>query len=484
MRRHPLRIAAIAAVALTAVPAFAAETTVFGSARVKPTYYGNTDNDSDKEDVPLLNEGGFASGEHVRAEMRLGVSAKGENWRAKIIAEGDMIMEKDTADRSFYTDSLKEGRPNAGSEFGIERTEFAYTFAKGLELSTGWDIRSLDIKSGGLVFGDDHPFIGATGQLAENTKYEVLYLIIQNRALPATDAGYHAPVTGDWRAYSLKVDQSFAIPDGKLTISPFFAASANKAREANAYYLGAELTGTVGIISPSAEFAYVTGSFANDTDIASYAGYLGAEVALAKVFSPYVALRYTRGDDDAGDKDANGFVGITDIGRFSPLMGMDGNILGEHLHGTNIYGSPLYSFSPDRAVGGNLYGGISNVSSGNNPGQRLLAVGAKGDLSELVPNLSYKAQAFFIMYDETQNLLNQQSVNEQLARGVAPADVVAEKVSRYAATTADVQLRYKVSPNFAVEGLLSVLLPGAGIEDQIDASDPAMIGGLSFDWNF
>jgi hypothetical protein len=121
-------------------------------------------------------------------------------------------------------------------------------------------------------------------------------------------------------------------------------------------------------------------------------------------------------------------------------------------------------------VGGNLYGGIGNASSGNNPGQRLLAVGAKGDLSDFVANLSYKAQAFFIMYDETRNLLNVKTPGE--------------KVDSYAATTADVQLRYKLSSNFAVEGLVSALLPGAGIEDQIDASDPALVAGLSFDWNF
>lgn len=472
MRRHHTRLAAVAAAALVALPAFA-ETTIFGSARVKPTYYGNTDNDSDREDAPLLNEGGFTSGEHVRAELRLGVSSKGDNWRAKIIAEGDMIMEKDTADRSFYTSAQKENLPNAGAEFGIERAEFAYTFAKTFELSTGWDIRSLDIKSGGLVFGDDHPFIGATGQLAENTRYEVLYLMIQNRALavPSGDP-FRAPVTGDWRAYSLKVDQSFAVGTGsKLTLSPFAAASANKARDANAYYFGAEITGNFGIIKPSAEFAYVTGDFANGTDIASYAGFAGAEVGVAKAFNPYLAVRYTRGDDDASDKTAKGFAGITDIGRFSPLMGMDGNILGEHLAGAaNVYGSPLYSFSPDRAVGGNLYGGIGNASSGNNPGQRLLAVGAKGDLSDFVANLSYKAQAFFIMYDETRNLLNVKTPGE--------------KVDSYAATTADVQLRYKLSSNFAVEGLVSALLPGAGIEDQIDASDPALVAGLSFDWNF
>jgi hypothetical protein len=474
-------LAALAIAVLASGPAFAADTTVFGSARVKPTYYGNIDNNDKKEDVPMLNEGGFASGEHVRAEVRLGVSAKGDKWRAKIIAEGDMIMEKDTADRSFYNSAQSQNLPNAGAEFGIERTEFAYSFAKGLELSTGWDIRALDIKSGGLVFGDDHPFVGATGQLAENTKYELLYLVIYNRERlvdldpdpNVTRMGFSpdSPVRDDWRAYSFKVDQGIAVPGGKLTVSPFAAASANKAREANAYYFGAEVTGKVGRITPSAEFAYVTGSFANGTDIASYAGYLGAEVGVAKAFNPYLAVRYTKGDDNGTDKKAEGFVGITDIGRFTPLMGMDGNIFGEHLAGgANAYGSPLYSYSPERALTSNQYGGIGNAGSGDNPGQRLVAIGARGDLSDFVPNLSYKAQAFYVMYDTTKQLLNAKNPTE--------------KVASHALTTADVQLRYKASANFAVEGIVSALLPGEGLEDQINANDPALIAGLSFDWTF
>jgi hypothetical protein len=474
MTTHLTRLAALA-VALFALPAYG-QVTVFGSAKVKPTYYGNMDNDTKREDTPQLNEGGWASGEHVRAELRLGVSAKGDNWRAKIIAEGDMIMEKDTADRSFYSTADKSFLNNAGSEFGIERAEFAYSFAKPFELSTGWDIRALDIKSGGLVFGDDHPFLGASGQVAENTRYELLYLMIQNRerfdgGSPNSPVVGDAPVRGDWRAYSFKLDQTIPFGANKITVSPFAAASANKDKEANAYYFGAEITGKVGIITPSAEFAYVTGKFANGTDIASYAGYLGAEVGLAKAFRPYVAIRYTKGDDDAGDKEANGFVGITDIGRFTPLMGMDGNILGEHLaSGANKYNSPLYSFSPERAGGGNVYGGIGNGGSGNNPGQRLLAVGFGGDLSEFLPKVSYKAQAFFIQYDETKNLANVKTPGE--------------KVDQYAMTTVDVQLKYDIAKNFQIDYIFSMLLPGAGLQDQIDADDPAMIHAATLAWNF
>ena len=56
-----------------------------------------------------------------------------------MIAEADVIMEKDSADRSYYVGSVnKEGKPNSGSEFGIERVELLYRFLPWLELEAGW----------------------------------------------------------------------------------------------------------------------------------------------------------------------------------------------------------------------------------------------------------------------------------------------------------------------------------------------------------
>jgi hypothetical protein len=458
--------------------------TFFGSAKIKPTYYGNLDFNQQTPDVATLNEGGFASGEHLRAELRLGAQATGSNWKFKMILESDLIMEKDTADRSFYNAGTSPAgtgtTPNAGAEFGIERAEFLYGFNRAIELETGWELRAADIKTGGLVFGDDHPFLGFRGSPVQGTSYELLYIPIQNR----DRAGVRdLPRLGDWRVYMLKVDQTV----GPFNVSPFLVASdfvsrdvfnattstitSNPQNDARAYYAGLELTGKLGRLKPSAEFAAVTGKFRNDTRIKSFAGYAGAEYELVKTFVPYAAVRYTRGDKDRNDRVAKGFVGITDIGRFTPLMGMDGNILSEHLSsGASIYNSPLYSYSPDRAVGGNLYGGIGGASSGNNPGQRLVAVGARGGLDPISPKLSYKAQAFFIWYDETGNLANVKTVN-------TPVD-------RYAGTTADLQLKYAFNKNFSVDYISSFFFPGAGIEDQLNSKDLANIQAMTIAWAF
>ncbi len=438
----------------------------FGTAKVKPTFFNNFDFDDSKGDVATLTEGGWVAGEHVRAEVRLGWKASGDKWRVKMIAEADLIYNKNNADRSFYVGSTKDNLPNAGSEFGIERAEFAYTFAPYLELSTGWDIRALDIKTGGLLYGDDHPFIGFKGDLAEKTKYELLYIPIQNdEKIGVSDS----TKTGDWRVYSLKLSQSI----GDLTLSPLVAYSDNNAKKSQVTYYGLELTGTTGPVRPSFEIIGAQGDF-NDgsgVDISSWAMFAGLEMPVNKAFNPYLAVRYTQGDGDKNDKDAEGFVGITDIGRFTPLMGMDGNVLGEHLaSGASVYNSPLYSFAPDRAVGGNVYGGIGNGSSGNNPGQKLVAIGTKGDLAGVVDNLTYKAQAFFIWYDETGNLVNAKSPGK--------------KVDDYAGTTFDLQAKYSFSKNFAIDYIFSTFVPGAGIEDQVNEDDPAFVNMLTLAWTY
>lgn len=483
--------------ALTSAAA-AADVTVFGTAKVKPTYYGNFDFDSSQNDAAALNEAGWANGEHVRSELRLGVKASGQSWSAMMIAEADVINEKDTADRSFYGPSTKANWPNFGAEFGIERAEFSYTFAPALKVATGWNIRAVDIATGGMVFGDDHPFIELSGKVVPNVTYQLGYLQIQNRSSAPAPVVREASLLNDWRAYFLKVPIGVGGGGFKLNVSPFVVASDNEMRFARTYYAGAEVTGQIGIVKPYVEVAYATGDFDLGRrggaqqgvtaptpvaqDIRSLAGFAGVELALSKAFNPYAAVRYTQGDDNAGDDEANGFVGITDIGRFTGLLGMDGSILGEHLSsGASPYNSPLYGFSPERAVGGNGYGGIGNGGSGNNPGQRLIAVGARGHLGDLVKNLSYKAQVFYILYDKTENLVN-------TASGAStPEYLGGASVDDMAGTVIAVQLKYDFTSEFAIDYIGSAFVPGDGLKDQLSPtanSTTAQAHTLTLAWAF
>jgi hypothetical protein len=488
MRKGFVVLLAALVVVMFAAPAMA-DISFFGTSRVMPTYYDNFDFDDNAGDKPTVNEGGFTAGEHVRAELRLGWKAGGDKWKIFFIAEGDVIMEKDTADRSYTsTDAEKRGMPNSGAEFGIERVELTYAFTPALVLSTGWNIRAADIKTGGLLFGDDHPFIELGGKLTENLGYNLTYIIIQNReeffdADELVDFGAptatlaNSPLFGDWRAYQLKFDANVGMGAVKATLSPLVLFSDNRDKNAKIYYYGIEGTGQIGMFKPSFEFIYADGEFRppSTVDIKSYAAFAGIEAAVSKVFVPYVAFRYAKGDDNSGDTEAEGFVGITDIGRFTPLMGMDGNILGENLaSGASLYNSPLYSYSPDRAGGGNIYGGIGNASSGNNPGQMLIAFGAKGAVSEA---LSYKAQVFMIWYDQTNNLLI----------GAGKPGAGTPITEDYAGTTFDLQLAYKFSNNFSTSFIYSAFVPGDGIKDQLasTADDTiAQLGSLTFAWTY
>ena len=460
MKRMLMLVAVLVAVALAA-PSWAA-IEFFGTAKVKPSYYDNFDFNDDLNDKFVVNEGGLTKGAHMRAELRLGWKAKGDKWSVKMITEADIIMQKDTVDRSFYANAAKDGNPNTGGEFGIERVELLYKFSPAIELQTGWDIRALDIKSGGLLYGDDHPFIGFRGKLAENTKYELLYLPIQN--MTALQGGpFDSDEVNDWGVYSLKLNQQV----GDLNLSPFIAYSDNDSKEAQIVYYGFEMTGKIGKIKPSFEVVIADGDFDNGRDISSMAAFAGVEMDVCKAFTPYVALRYTQGDDDASDDDVEGWVGITDIGRFTPMMGMDGGILSEDLG--QSYGATLYSYSPERAFTTNKYGGISNGGSGDNPGQMLFALGAKGDLSSVVDKLSYKTQVFFIWYDETDNLTNTKNPGSD--------------VDDYAGTTFDLQFKYAIDKNFCIDYIFGVFVPGDGIEDQY-GDDVAMTNCLTLAWTY
>jgi len=485
-------IASIIAVLMLASPAWSA-IEFFGTARVMPTYYKNFDFDDDSSDQFAVNEAGLAKGEHIRAELRLGWKAAGEKWSVKMISEADVIMQKDTADRSFYVGAEKDGNPNSGGEFGIERVELLYEFNPAMELETGWDVRALDIRTGGLLYGDDHPFLGFRGDLGPQTSYELLYLPIQNMS-GVTGDPFDSDEINDWRVYSLKLNQKV----GGFDLSPFYAYSDNDNHEAQVHYYGFEALRKIGMFKPSFEIVFADGEFDNGKDISSMAAFAGLELALSKAFNPYVALRYTQGDDDAADDDVEGWVGITDIGRFTPLMGMDGGIMSDDLG--QSYGASLYSYAPGRAVAGGVYqednytdglekgadkynsaiaeynadltedhyGGISNGSSGDNPGQFIAAIGAKGDLSRWVNKLSYKTQMFMIWYDETDNLNNKNSE---------------EKVDDYAGTTFDLQLNYALDENFSLGYIFSIFVPGDGIEDQF-GDDPAMINCISMVWSY
>ena len=425
--------------------------TLFGSNRFIPTYSTNlVDFDSDNPtggDRLTLDEGGFYAGFYVRNELRLGFSGKGENFGFRVILEEDIHYSKSNVDRNTYV-GYGNNSSDFGSEFAVERSKFWYDFC-GVRFTTGWDVMFQDLKTGGLVYGDDHPFIALSGKINDTSNWLAYMLLINDSDDIFGNNQYRDT---DWYVYNLKFN--FKV-DG-MTLSPFFTYSDMRkgiqgTGNAHAYYAGLEGYGKIGMLMPSFEAVYVGGTIndaaeggTDDYDISSYAFFASLKFDVSPEFQPYFGGYWVRGDDDNTDNDAEGFVGITNIARYTPTFGMEGAIAYEHL---GTLGAPLYGLVPERLGGSSArYGGISNRGTGDNPGLIYIGAGATGKLDKA----SYKVQAAYLMFE-----------NED---GIGASD---DEIG----WTIDALVKYPLSPNFVTSFCTSCLIPGDGIYESDKAGE-------------
>jgi hypothetical protein len=121
----------------------------------------------------------------------------------------------------------------------------------------------------------------------------------------------------------------------KFDLSPLVLYSDNRMRM-EVFYYGIEGTGQIGIFKPSFEFIYADGEFVPGPitpalPFPEHQGVCGVrrpEASDQQGLQPYIAVRYATGDDNATDNDVEGFVGITDIGRFTRSWGWTGTSSG------------------------------------------------------------------------------------------------------------------------------------------------------------
>ena len=441
--------------------------TLFGSNRFIPTYCSNmNDFDSDKEDWVTLDEGGWGAGFFVRNELRLGFAGKGENFGFRVILEEDIHYSKNNVDRNTYG-TWGNTTSDFGGEFAVERSKFWYDFGA-VRFTTGWDVLFQDLKTGGLVYGDDHPFIMLSGKLADIGSWQAYMLLIEDSDdLNSNFTGKYRD--SDWYTYNGKLNFKVA----GMTISPFVTYSEMRklsqghGGNSHAYYAGVEAYGKIGPIMPSFEAVYVGGTIndafetgtvnQDDYDISSYALFASVKMDLMPEFQPYVGGYYVAGDDDNADNDAEGFVGVTNITRYTPTFGMEGAYMYEHIFGL---GSPLYALTPERLGDPNAqYGGIGGSGTGNNPGLIHVGMGATGKICDT----SYKVQACYMWFAEEDGLgLNDDEIG----------------------LTLDAQAKYALSPNFSISYTISGLLPGDGVEELKGEDDIAWITRAEFVWKW
>lgn len=436
------------------------EITMFGRLKTLPHIIENADFNSDNTRFDQIGEENGNMEDHsIRNEIRFGWAAKASDWDFLIVLEHDFTLNKVNVDRQTGASSNKD-------TFGVEKLDFGYNFTPAIRLSTGWSDKFLDINSGGILYGDDHPFIGFNGKFG-NHAWEALYIIIQDE-IEQQGSGALDGDTLDWRVYTLRAGFNLS----GFTLAPIYAFSDNEAALADVHYLGFEGFGKLGIFTPRFEFIYAMGDKkvlgADDKDIKAFGGFASIEASISKALNIYAGGYYLSGDDDAADDDVEAFNGITNISRYTPTFGMENALI---YRTVSAMGSVLYSNNfALLGTPGSGYGGIGNSSRGeNSPGMISLGVGARGDINE---QFSYKTQIQYFMFAEEDGLTNV----------VNPG----QKVDDTVGIEFDLNLTYKFNSHFSLGNTLSVFFPDDGITDRLgrDFDETAILNTIEMVWQF
>lgn len=415
--------------------------TFFGSLKTYPTWTSDLDFGGDQTKDWMLDEPGAMDNFSIRNELRMGWKGGNDKFDFMIILEGDFVLDKNNTDRGAVGNTLGFATKDlgmSGEDFGIEKLDVGYDLGP-FRIHTGWTTRWLDIKTGGLVYGDDHPYIGLTGSIGPNLKWEIDYTSIFDTIEGMTFSGDNL----DWRVYSAKVN--YKIPSGfaeGFIVSPFYAFSDNNAHnDVEVSYFGLEGYGKIGMFTPRFEIAYADGDTEDDAtgqdyDISAMAAYASVDINVNSAFIPYIGFKYEEGDDDPDDGDIDAFNSITDISRYTPTFGMENAFVYRYLSslGTHLYSG---NFNMTGTQAG--YGGISNSSKGDAPGLIMWGIGAKGNFCR---NWSYKLQYMSFEFESEPD-----GVDDEVGQEL------------------DLRVQYKFSKHFKMANCIAVFDPGDAIED-------------------
>jgi hypothetical protein len=445
----------------------------FGSLKTYPSWMSDLDFGGGGGLDWMLDENGVMTDHNVRNELRMGWKGGNDTFDFMIILEADFNLDKNNTDRGAnkagLTYEIARDQGMAGDDFGVEKLDFGYNFGP-FRIHTGWTTRWLDLKTGGLVYGDDHPYIGLTGNIGENFSWEADYTIVYDIT---TNSVNPTPFSGDnldWRFYSVK--GIYKIPSGfakGFVISPFYAFSDNSKEATNnaqVSYFGLEGYGKLGMFTPRFEIAFADGDTDDDAtgtdyDISAMAVFASVDIEVNPSFIPYFGIKYEEGDSDPTDDDIEAFNAITDITRYTPTFGMENAIvyrlipaLGTHLYSGNFN---VIGTQPG-------YGGISNSSKGDAPGMLMWGLGFKGKYGKW----SYKVQYMDFQFDEEPIGWN----------GTRTDDEVGQEF--------DVRVAYAFSNHFTIANCFAAFDPGDGVEELMgpDFDDTALVNTIELIWKW
>ena len=441
----------------------------FGSMKTYPSWMSSLDFGGDSGLDWMLDENGILADHNVRNELRMGWKGGNDTFDFMIILEGDFNLDKNNTDRGANKGSatyqILNDQGMTGEDFGIEKLDIGYNFGP-FRIHSGWTTRWLDIKTGGLVYGDDHPYIGLTGNIGENFSWELDYTIVYDAT---TDSTNISPFNGDnldWRVYSVK--GMFKMANG-FVISPFYAFSDNnddQTNNAQVSYFGLEAYGKLGMFTPRFEIAYANGdtddnAAGQDYDISAMAAFASVDIEICPGFIPYLGVKWEEGDSDPTDDDIDAFNAITDISRYTPTFGMENAIVYRYL--TSL-GTHLYSGNFNRIGSQPGYGGISNSSRGDAPGLLMWGLGFKGKSGKW----SYKVQYMDFSYDEEPMGLDGTSTDDEVGQEF------------------DARVAYAFSKHFTIANCFAAFEPGDGVQDRLgkEFDDTALVNTVELIWKW
>jgi len=413
-------------------------TAKFGAqVRMIPTYEQNWDfGIKEKTGNGLFtvhtNEAGTVGQGYIRSEDRLYFNfAKGDIWDVYFALEFDDVLSSRTVDRSN-----PGGTSGDFATFGVERLNASIKLPLIYSrFNAGWDLYTVDLDAGSLVYTDDDPGFSIQGGVANiDWKFGYHKVVESNRRIIAPSiAGTPSVITVNnefntgydndrsiWSArvnYTLFKDTKFgliyALNDQKVrgSVPTGDSCVAPTCQNVTGNYISPIFVGSIAGFKIAAQYSHMWGSadkmfnaatpgFPTDFDISSNAAFLDVAYDMTPMFGfrfiPHVGVLWTQGDGDPNDNKLEGYTG-KNFNRFTSSFGGENTILAD---GNPVVGTSLYSFLPDNRgnQNGTLgVGGNGGLGRGDNPG--ILLVGG-GLTVDPIKNWSYRTNAYYLRYNE------------------------------------------------------------------------------------
>jgi len=405
--------------------------------------------------------------------------------------EFDDVLSSRTVDRS------NQGGNNGDfATFGVERLnasiKLPWLYSR---FNAGWDVYTMDLDAGSLVYTDDDPGFSVVGGIA-NFDWKFGYHKVQEsnrRIIYPSIAGTPSVITVNnefntgydndrsiWSArinYTLfkdtKIGLIYALNDQKVrgNFPTGDSCVAPTCQNVNANFISPIVTASLAGFKIAAQYSYMWGSADKmgvnnaavtngEYDVSSSAAFLDVAYDMTPAVGfrliPHVGVLWTQGDDNPNDNKLEGYVG-KNFQRFTSSFGGENTILAD----TNpVIGTLLYSFIPDQRgnQNGTLgVGGLVGTGRGDNPG--ILLVGG-GITIDPIKNWSYRTNAYYMKYNEDFCLGN-------LAAGVCAATTSGAPnliTSHEIGIGWDNEVSWWLDKNMVVKGQFSFIFPGDGLK--------------------